>query len=149
MNCRIVLRDGTSYDVAASVKKKNGVTRVYLDRKLLPAECDYVDFLYDGYHSRACKGGFMFAPRGTKEGGTVLCNFRERDEDIEYISDSNYMPIFGFGTDERCVFSVVVGMRYDYRIVMGVKYGEYYVYPRFFVDAKNCVEDISIDLTVW
>ena len=52
MNCRIVLRDGTSYDVAASVKKKNDVTRVYLDRKLLPAECDYVDFLYDGYHSR-------------------------------------------------------------------------------------------------
>lgn len=146
MNCRIVMRDGTQYDVAPLLEWKDGRAIASLKKEALPKDSEYVDFLYDAYHSTACESGFMLAPRGTKEGGTVLCKFHERDEDIEYISDSNYMPIFGFGTDERCVFAVVTGMRYDYRIVMGVKDGEYYIYPRFFVDSKNCFEDISIDL---
>ena len=146
MKCRIVMRDGSSYDVAPLIEWNNGRATATLKKETLPEDSDYVDFMYDVHRSRACEGGFMLAPRGTKEGGTVLCKFREREEDIEYISDSNYMPIFGFSTDERCVFAVVTGMRYDYRIVMGVKNGEYYIYPRFFVDAKNCVEDISIDL---
>ena len=146
MNCRIVMRDGTQYDVAPLLEWKDGRAIASLKKESLPKDSEYVDFLYDAYHSTACDSGFMLAPRGTKEGGTVLCKFHERDEDIEYISDSNYMPIFGFGTDERCVFAVVTGMRYDYCIVMGVKDGEYYIYPRFFVDSKNCFEDISIDL---
>lgn len=145
MNCRIVMRDGTYYDVPACVERKSDSTIVYMKKESVPAECDYIDFLYDGHRTGPCDG-FMFAPRGTTEGGTVLCKFHERDEDIEYISDSNYMPIFGFGTEERCVFALVTGMKYYYRIVMGVKDGEYYIYPRFFVDGKCCYEDISITL---
>lgn len=145
MNCRVVLRDGTSYDIAPALKKDSDRTVIYLRKDEIPAECDHVDFLYDTHRAKSC-GGFMFAPRGTAEGGTVLCTFRERNEDTEYVSDSNYMPVFGFSTEEKCIFAVVDGMKYHYRIVMGVKGGEYYIYPRFFLDGKCCYEDISISL---
>ncbi len=56
------------------------------------------------------------------------------------------MPLFGFKNGERCVLAVITGMAWEYRIVMGVKDGRYYIYPRFFVDEKVRYEDIAAEL---
>ena len=44
MNCRIVMRDGTYYDVPACVERKSDSTIVYMKKESVPAECDYIDF---------------------------------------------------------------------------------------------------------
>ncbi len=145
MNVRIVRKNGTEELCAVSIEQGEGVSYAVFPKENIPDDCDHIDFLFNTHTSRPCDG-YMIAPRGTKEGGTVLCRFRERVGDHEYISDSNTMPVFGFKTEERCVFAVVTGMTYEYKIVLGVKGGVYYIYPRFFVDGKNKYEDIRVEL---
>ena len=145
MECRIVCQNGRVETVMPTVHIQGTVTTVRLSRERIPADCDHVDVLYDVHTSLPCDG-YMFAPRGTKEGGTILCKFRHRDGDAEYISDSNTMPVFGFCSPEKSIFAVVTGMCYEYRIVMGVQHDRYYIYPRFFVDEKYNYEDICLEL---
>lgn len=145
MNAKIFRKCGEESIVKANVENVGEIMRVSFPKELIPDDCDHIDFMYDYLVSVVCEG-YMLAPRGTKEGGTILCRFREREGDHEYISDSNTMPVFGFKTEEKCVFAIVTGMTYEYKIVLGVKNGVYYIYPRFFVDAKNKYEDIAVEL---
>ena len=145
MECKIVYKNGVVEYAEPIVKTEGNVTSVIFKKESIPDECDHIDFLSDVLVSTVCDG-YMFAPRGTKEGGTILCRFRERKGEHEYISDSNTMPVYGFKTENRSVFAIVTGMTYEYRIVMGVKDNTYYIYPRFFVDKKTKYEDICVCL---
>ncbi len=143
MKCKIVYKNSNIDYLVPDVVTEGSVTKVSLKKELIPDDCDHIDFCFDMLTSGICDG-YMIAPRGTKEGGTILCKFRERN-DAEYISDSNYMPIYGFKTEEKSIFAVVTGLTYEYRIVLGVKDNNYYIYPRFFVDKKNKFEDICVE----
>ena len=145
MKLRIVTKSGCETVLSPKSEACGDILRVSLSKDLIPDDCDHVDFMYDAHVSGVCDG-YMIAPRGTKEGGTILCRFRERVGDHEYISDSNTMPVFGFKSEKKCVFAIVTGLTYEYKIVLGVKGGIYYIYPRFFVDAKNKYEDIEVEL---
>jgi len=145
MNAKIVYKNGKTEYVFPTVKTEGSVTVVSLPKENVPDETAYIDFLFDAL-TTPVTDGYMLAPRGTKEGGTVLCRFRERMGDHEYISDSNTMPVYGFKTAERSVFAVVTGMSWEYKIVLGVKDGVYYIYPRFFVDKKTRYEDIAVTM---
>lgn len=145
MQARLTKKDGSILFLPLQIEESEGKRTVFLAKESIPSDCDYVDFMYD-VHVTPVTDGYMLAPRGTKEGGTILCRFRERKGDHEYISDSNTMPVFGFKTPNVCTFAVVTGMVYEYRIVLGVKDGVYYIYPRFFIDEKNNYEDIRVCL---
>ena len=110
----------------------------------LPTDICFLDFCPDFLTSGKDPDGYSIAPRGTKEGGTMLCRFTDRP-DCEYISDSNQMPIFGFKTAETSVFAIVTGMTFEYKIVVGVKGGIFYIYPRFFLNGKNLYEDMTVE----
>ena len=144
MHCKITYKNGEIKEIKPECLQNANVRTVRIAKEDIPADCDHIDFLYDYFRSGVCDG-YMIAPRGTQEGGTILCRFRKR-ADCEYISDSNYMPIYGFKTEEKTVFAVVTGMTYEYKIVLGVKDGTYYIYPRFFVDEQTNYEDICVEL---
>lgn len=144
MNCRVVHKDGKITSLNAVITESENKITAFIPKEDIPADCEHLDFLYDYLVSGVDSEGYSIVPRGTKEGGTMLCRFTER-ENCEYIADSNYMPIFGFKTSEETIFAVVSGMTYEYRAVAGVKDNEFYLYPRFFVDAKTNYEDIQVD----
>lgn len=119
--------------IVATIKKED-----------LPTDECFLDFCPEFLTSAEDTDGYAIVPRGTKEGGTMLCRFTDKP-DCEYISDSNQMPIFGFKTSERTVFAVVTGMTFEYKIVVGAKAGIYYLYPRFYLNGKNLYEDMTVE----
>ena len=144
MKARIIKKNGECEIVTPILTVNKSKTTAFLDISSIGADCAYIDFGYDFLTSETDKNGYSIAPRGTKEGGTMLCRFTDKS-DCEYISDSNYMPVFGFKSSEKSIFAVVTQMTYEYKIVVGVKNGIHYIYPRFFVDNKNNYENIEID----
>ena len=130
-------------EISAKIRQNGNKIIATIKKEALPPHECYLDFCPEFLVSGKDSEGYSFAPRGTKEGGTVLTYFKDR-EDCEYISDSNQMPIFGFKTTENSIFAVVTGMTYEYKIVVSVKSGTYYIFPRFFLNGKNLYEDIEV-----
>ncbi len=143
MNCKVVNKSKEISILQPVIKEDAEKIVVSIDNSLIPDDCHHIDFCPDFLTSGIDENGYAIVPRGTKEGGTMLCNFTEK-EDCEYISDSNYMPIFGFKTSEKTIFAVVTGMTFEYKIVVGVRNQQYYIFPRFFVSSKTKYEPISI-----
>ncbi|MDY4976583.1 MAG: DUF5696 domain-containing protein [Clostridia bacterium] len=134
-------------EMEAACANGEGKITLSFQRENIPADCIYIDFCPDFLVSGLDSQGYAVVPRGTKEGGTMLCRFTER-ADCEYISDSNTMPVFGFKTGDATIFAVVTGMTFEYKIVVGVKQNRYYLFPRFFLNSKNRYEDIAVDYYV-
>lgn len=143
MNCKVVNKSKEISILQPVIKEDAEKIVVSIDNSLIPDDCHHIDFCPDFLTSGIDENGYAIVPRGTKEGGTMLCNFTEK-EDCEYISDSNYMPIFGFKTSEKTIFAVVTGMTFEYKIVVGVRNQQYYIFPRFFVSNKTNYEPIEI-----
>ena len=131
-------------EMLANITQHGNKIIATIKKEDLPKDVCYLDFCPDFLTSGKDENGYSIAPRGTKEGGTMLCYFTDK-ADCEYISDSNQMPIFGFKTTDNSVFAVVTGMTFEYKIVVGVKSGTYYIYPRFYLNGKNLYEDIIIE----
>ena len=140
VKCRL---DGR-YALDAQMTKADDKITLSLRAADIPADCRVLDFCPDFLVSGCDEEGYAVVPRGTKEGGTMLCRFNQKP-DCEYIADSNTMPIFGFKTSEKTVFAVVSGLTFEYKIVVGVKNNQYYIYPRFYLNGKNLYEDIRVD----
>ena len=134
-------------EISAKITQEGNKIIASIKKTDLPTDVCYLDFCPEFLTSGKDENGYSFAPRGTKEGGTMLTYFTER-ADAEYISDSNQMPIFGFKTSEDSIFAVVTGMTYEYKIVVGVKDGKYYIYPRFYLNGKNLYEDAVVEYYV-
>lgn len=110
----------------------------------LPTDVCFLDFCPDFLTSAEDADGYAVVPTGTNEGGTMLCRFNVKP-DCEYIAVSNTMPVFGFKTGEQTIFAVVTGLTFEYKIVVGVKNNQYYIYPRFYLNGKNLYESIQIE----
>ena len=132
-------------EMLAKVNEAGNKIVATIKKEDLPTNECFLDFCPDFLKSGKDAEGYAIAPRGTKEGGTMLCRFTDNKPDCEYISDSNQMPIFGFKTSDSTVFAVVTGMTFEYKIVVGVKSGIYYIYPRFYLNGKNLYEDMTIE----
>lgn len=131
-------------EILAKVTEDGGKIIATIKKEDLPTDECFLDFCPEFLTSGKDINGYAIAPRGTKEGGTMLCRFTDKD-DCEYISDSNQMPIFGFKTTESSIFAIVTGMTFEYKIVVGVRNGIYYLYPRFYLNGKNLYEDITVE----
>lgn len=139
----IVLEDGTRIPLVTVMEVKKGCVVLTIPKEQVPQDSAYLDFCPEYLCSGIDLEGYMVVPRGTKEGGTMLCRFHER-EDTEYIADSNYMPLWGFKTSEQTVLAVVTGMAWDYQLVAGVRGNVYYAFPRFTVDPETTYEDLQV-----
>ncbi len=144
MKCIVKYKNNTTQIISPTVKNIGEKIIVTIKQEDLPTDECYLDFCPEFLTSGKDENGYAFAPRGTKEGGTMLCRFTDK-KDCEYIADSNQMPIFGFKTTEKSIFAVVTGMTFEYKIVVGVKSGIYYIFPRFYLNRKNLYEDMIIE----
>lgn len=139
----IVSEDGSRIPVMSRAEEKDDCVVITLPKEAVPEHADHLDFAPDYLSSGVDPDGYMVVPRGTREGGAMLCRFHER-ADTEYIADSNYMPLWGFRTGEQTVLAVVTGMAWDYQLVAGVRNQVYYAYPRFTVDPETTYEDLQV-----
>ncbi len=139
----IVTADGARTPVKTLIQELDDRVILTLKREMVPAQSEYIDFCPDFLVSGVDEAGYMVVPRGTREGGAMLCRFHER-EDAEYIADSNMLPLWGFKTAHESFLAVVTGMAWDYVLVAGVKDNVYYAYPRFSVDPETTYEDLQV-----
>ncbi len=143
MICKVFSKNNDITEFSPVITESADKITASVDISTIPGDCHHIDFCPDFLVSGEDSEGYSIAPRGTKEGGTMLCRFTKR-ADCEYMADSNTMPVFGFKTAEKTVFAVVTGMTYEYRIIVGVKDNTFYIYPRFFVNSKTNYENIEV-----
>ena len=54
------------------------------------------------------------------------------------------MTFYACRRGSRAVMAIVTGMQYEYSLVLGVRDGRYYIYPRFTLEGRPAYEDIEI-----
>ena len=64
-----------------------------------------------------------------------MCYFNDKP-DSERIFKQDLMPIFGVKKADKTTLVIVEGLKYEFSIVVGVKNGAYYIYPRFYLNGK-------------
>lgn len=144
MKVRLVYSDGTGKILTPQYKTEGGITTAWLPKEQVGEGCDYVDFLYDCFRASVGDEGYFVLPFESQT-GIYLTRFSPR-ADTEYISAFSCMGCYGWNQGQAGTLAVVVGMKYDYGLVGGVRDGEYYVFPRFFIDGDPLYEDICVKL---
>lgn len=144
MKVRLVYLDGTVKISTPQCKTDGGITTAWLPKEQVGEGCDYIDFLYDCFHASVGDEGYFVLPFESQT-GIYLTHFTPR-ADTEYVSAFSCMGCYGWNRGREGTLAVVIGMKYDYGLVSGVRDGAYYVYPRFFIDGDSPYEDICVRL---
>lgn len=114
-----------------------------LSKKDIPAGVKHIDLMPDLFTAETGGEGFLFIPSIEGSHYSALTFFREREDQEEIFPDSS-MPIYACRRGKQTVMAIVTGMKYDYSIVLGIRNGKYYLYPRFILDGAEAYEDIEI-----
>jgi len=136
---RCVLSDG-------SVKKisiPEPVEKLVISQNTLPDNIDHLDVLPDYLTADAGDEGFMLIPSIEGSHYSALTFFRPRENTEEIFPDSS-MPVYACRRGDHTVLAIVTGMKFDYSMVIGVRDGRYYLYPRFLLNGARAYEDIEI-----
>lgn len=129
---------GNRYDVLT----KDNVYKI--KRSDISEGLEYIDIICEEFYAKTGDDGYyVIADFSSK--GSELCFFNEK-KDNERIFKQNLMPIFGVKKAGRCVLVIVEGFKYEFTLVFGVKNGEYYIYPRFYLNGNVPYEDISLKI---
>jgi hypothetical protein len=109
----------------------------------VPTGLSHLAVHIDGFTASSGDDGFFLVPSMSNVGCSTLTTFHERP-DTETAFRNQVMPIFGVKHGDGAVLAVVEGMPFEYELVMGVRDGEYYLYPRFLLNGERPFEDIVI-----
>lgn len=109
----------------------------------IPADVKYVDVMPDYFTAETGMDGFLLIPSIEGSHYSALTFFRERENDEEIFTQSS-MPIYACRRGLNAVMAIVDGMKFDYSLVIGVRDGKYYLYPRFNLEGDGAYEDIEI-----
>ncbi|MBP5182357.1 MAG: hypothetical protein J6331_04950 [Lentisphaeria bacterium] len=107
--------------------------RIVLDKGVVPGDAETISFHDDAFTAQTGEKGFFLIPSVAFCQETRLTFFRER-EDAEEVFRDNDMPLFARAGEGKALLAVVEGMKLDYELVVGVKAGQYYLYPRFLME---------------
>ena len=99
------------------------------------------------FEAETGEDGYCVVSRGGSyvESSYMLCSFRKRCY-TEFTVTDCALPVLGVKKDESCFVGIVTGMRFEFDTVVGVKYGNYYLYTKFKLDGDEPYEDIGIEL---
>ena len=109
----------------------------------IPAGVKYVDVMPDYFSAETGTDGFLFIPSIEGSHYSALTFFRPRENCEEIFTESS-MPIYACRRGNEAILAVVAGMKFEYSLVIGVRDGRYYLYPRFILDGKGAYENIEI-----
>jgi len=116
----------------------------FLARKdSIPDGVQRIDVMPEAFTAKAGDQGFFLIPsvEGSHHAATTL--FKER-QDIESAFNGNSMPVYGSRVNGKTTLAIVSSMSFEYSLIVGVKGGVYYLYPRFNLDGLRPYEDIEI-----
>lgn len=145
MTARLNRKDGGSETAALEWALENGT--IYAQ---VPARADWsgiasVDFAPELACAAAGDDGYYVVPHDQQTAGdTYLCYYRER-EDCEAVNRGMVMPMYGVIGKRFSCMAVVTGMTYDYELVVGVRNGSYYLFPRVQLDGHAPYETIRVE----
>lgn len=139
MYFRIKRKNGGVLEIPVCVSGKG---TVLLHREDVPCDADDLSF-HDEYFT-AFEGdpGFFLLPSHYYCHDTMLTDFKRRS-DAEATYRENDMPLYASAKGGEAILAVISGMVLDYELVIGVKAGCYYLYPRFLLES-GAYEDIEI-----
>ena len=109
----------------------------------IPEDTKYIDIMPDYFSAETGTEGFLFIPSIEGSHYSALTFFRQR-ENCEQIFPESAMPIYACRRNSKTILAIVVGMKFEYSLVIGVRDGRYYLYPRFILDGAGAYEDIEI-----
>lgn len=144
MKARIMDTSGGYRIVDVESESKNRYISVRLAKETIQQNCSYIDFLFDCFLAKQGDEGYFVLPLEA-ENGVYLTKFLPR-KDTEYVSKFSCMSCYGWNQGTHGILAIVTGMKYDYSLVAGVQNGNYYVYPRFYMDGDIPYEDVSVRL---
>ncbi len=142
MNTRFVYENGTVEIRNTATKTENGITTAYIKKEDIN-DVKYIDFLYDYFCADVGDEGYFITNHGTL--GTFLTKFTPK-EDAETVMDHSFVSCYGWNKGKDGVLAIVTGMRCDFGMVLGLKDGVYYAYPRFYIDGDKPYEDVEVEL---
>lgn len=122
------------------VSKSNDVYTV--SKSEISEGLEYIDIINKDFFTQTGESGYYVIADYDKK-GSRLCLFNEKSND-ERIYKQDLMPIFGVKKADSCVLVIAEGFRYEFSLVFGVNNGEYYIYPRFYLNGNIPYEDISL-----
>ena len=136
---RYVLSDGTRKDIPI----EEPADRLVIGKDSLPDDLQYLDVLPDYFTANAGDEGFMLIPCIEGSHYSALTFFRPR-ENVEEVFPDSSMPLYACRRGGQTVLAIVTGMKFNYSLVLGVRDGRYYLYPRFRLNEEKAYEDIEI-----
>ncbi len=147
MNTALIrMMDGTERSLPLPATEKGWTLEV----SRIPEGTAFVEFHLDEFRASAGDDGYFLIPTFTERNRpSGLTRFRERP-DMEHVSRSNDMPVFGINRGNSGILAVVSGMGLTYSIVVQVKNGCYTMFPRFHFDGGKpyeAPEILRFDLT--
>ena len=117
--------------------------RFVLHKDEIPAGVEHIDVMPGLFTAETGDEGFMLIPCYEGSHYSAQTFFRPR-ENCEEIFPDNSMTFYACRRGSRAVMAVVTGMQYEYSLVLGVRDGRYYLYPRFNLEGRPAYEDIEI-----
>ena len=142
MKARCFCEDNNVFEIEVNVQKKRGITIASLPLEIIGDNVKHIDFLYDYFNASCGDDGYFVTDNGTN--GVFLTKFIKR-ESCESIQEQAFHGCYGWNKGKDGIFAIVTGMRCDYGMVLGVKNGKYYTYPRFYIDGDKMYEDICVE----
>ena len=111
----------------------------------IPEGVQSVEIHSSRFTASAGEDGYFIIPSIENNGHAALTLFRKRSDTESVFTRSN-MPIFAVKHGDKGCLAVVAGMSLEYSLVVGVKEGSDYLYPRFLLVDGTAYEDIVIHL---
>lgn len=115
-----------------------------LDKAEISSGVEYVDFIAKEFTAKSGDSGYYVITDFDKK-GSRLCLFNDKP-DGERVFKQDLIPIFGVKKADKTTLIIVEGLKHEFSIVVGVKDGDYYIHPRFYLNGNSPYEDIRINV---
>ncbi|MBE6657005.1 MAG: hypothetical protein E7604_01025 [Ruminococcaceae bacterium] len=142
INARAILTDESVVEIPVELSQKDDILCAVPVHDGI-GHIKYIDLGYNLADAHAGMPGYYAVPRGSGSPDDHICCFTER-ENTEILASDFQMPMFGYtnGNDGWC--AIVTGYTYDYQLIIGVRDGNYYMYPRFPFENGRPWENIAV-----
>jgi len=142
MKARLVYENDSIKTLEVNIANENGVIIASLSKEEIGEGVKHVDFMYDFFNAKVGDEGYFITD--AEVNGTMMTKFTKRDN-CEKVQIFSFVSCYGWNKGKDGILGIVTGMRYDMTMVLGVKDGLYYTYPRILTDGDMPYEDIKIE----
>jgi len=110
------------------------------------SDVESVDFGYSLADAYVGDEGYYVYPQTNHTKESHICRFTERDDNL-YVSRASglYLPVFGVKHEGNSFAAFIDGdIEYAAKLVIGVKDGKYYLYPKFMIDGESPSGEVAV-----